>query len=207
MTTMATPDLFVSRSKELELLAQVETLIKPLIQEHYPDTSLLVAYLRSQGVAVFNAGNEFHVKWALKLYGHRVGFIAPGTDFYEPLTKTLLKQMPSEMHADLSQGIVVLLKNTDHFSTMVYCIHHWACYHAGLSGYDSHSRKMFSKYNQIKLEREAAFINKLKQPHLDYLQAAIRRERETIEFMQRMIHEIYVPYNNGKLIETGQANG
>jgi hypothetical protein len=203
---MADPDLFVSTAKEKEQVEQIQKTAKAVILECFPDTKRLAQKAESLGVPVLHHEAAFQLKLSLLLLGTQPGFISPLLPRYNELVDTLKKFVPENAHCNFSNGVILLLKDTHNFTWLAYQFYHWLGFQSGLGGYQHEAQKLYETFNRKyhgKLNPQ--FLECLNTEQAVLLRLAIRRDREALQFIRHVMHEVFVPLNNAKLLEKGEA--
>jgi len=203
---MAHPDLFVSTAKEKEVVEQIQKTAKTVIVECFPDTKRLSERAESMGIPVLQPEAGFHLKLSLLLLGAQPGFIAPSLPRYTELVDTLKKFVPEKTDYDFSNGVILLLKDTHNFTWLCYQFYHWLAFQSGLGGYQHEAQKLYNTFNRkFHGKLNPRFLEGLNVDQAVLLRLAIRRDKEAMQFIRHLMHEVFVPLNNGKLLDKGEA--
>lgn len=200
------PDLFVSMAREKEIVQQIQAEVKAIIQDCYPDVDALIARIEEKGLPVLASLPELQAKFALTLIGEQPGFIPPEAYKYEEFIHSMTRHARNKAHQDYSRGVIIALKDCRHFAFLTYHFYHWMAYRAGLEGYDVRGRKLFDTFNRkYQGQLHPKFLEKLDYTQTYLLKMAVRRDKEAMQFVRHVLHEVFIPKNNAKLLESGEA--
>lgn len=200
------PDLFVSLAKENETVEGLQDKLKTLIDSAFPDVEVLLSKVQTLGLPVLAKGPGFQLRLSLVMLGAQFGFIPPTLRKYDLIVDTLKKYFPHKAHLDFSQGVLVVPKDGYQYTFLTYHLYHWAVFKQGLPGYDAVAKSLYDRH--VKRHGGKLHPDMLEGLAIDEvvrLRAAIRRDREALEFVQTMLDTVFIPRNNAKLIEKGQA--
>lgn len=200
------PDLFTSMAKEQARVGVLQEQLLGIAKGTFPNYEMLLDHLADSGVPVLYDLPEVQMTMILKLLGLEAGFIAPTSEHYHHLVQFFKKHLKGSTDEDFSQGLILLLKTDKHYAALFHAFYHWCAFHAGLPGYDSVGRKLYYAFNhKHQSQLNPKFLNNLSAEQTDALKMAIRRDKEALQFMRKLMHEVIVPGNNSKLIEGGTA--
>ncbi len=203
---MAAPDLFISSARERDSIQQVQDEVKEFISDVYPDTDQLVEKIEASGIPVITKTPEMQLKFSMMLVGVQLGFVAPNIPKYDLFVENLKKYLPEKAHMDFSKGMIIVFKDNYEFSYVTYQFYQWSTYHRGLPGFEPQARKLFEifarKYNYV---MQPKFLESLDAEETALLRQAIRREKEAVAFIRHLLHEVFIPANNARLLESGDA--
>lgn len=201
-----TPDLFVSTAKEKERVKTLQDEVKAIIQACYPELETLLATIESMGLPVISNGPEFQIKLSLMLVGGQPGFIPPTLPRYAEFVDAMKTYQPEKASMDFSNGLLLLTKNTRNFTFLAYQFYHALAFQNGLDGYQHTARKLYDVFNRkYGGQLHPKFLENLDQEETAQLRLAIRRDREALQFIRQILNEIFIPANNGKLLDSGNA--
>jgi hypothetical protein len=202
----AAPDLFISSAKEKDVVQQLQAHVKSVIKASYPDVEALIQAIEATGLPVISKVPALQCKFSLMLIGEQPGFIMSSANKYEDFIKALVKHVPEKAYMDYSEGVLVTLKDGLHYAFLTYHFYHWMAYKHGLEGYDPVGRKLFETFNRkYHGQLHPKFLEKLNYQEAGLLKMAIRRDREALQFVRHILHEVFIPANNGKLLDKGEA--
>ncbi len=206
-TGMTTPDLFVSTAKEKRIVQCLQAEVKEIIESCYPDTDALIAIIEDMGLPVITAkSSDFQLKLSIMVVGSHPGFIAPTLHKYETFIDALKKHMPTKAHLDFSKGVIIAFENKNLFTFLTYHFYHWMAYQQGLPGYEEKARKFYNTFNiKYNGRLHPDFLEKLDYDETSMLRMAIRRDKEALQFVKHLLDAVFIPLNNGKLLDKGQA--
>lgn len=200
------PDLFVSLAKENETVEGLQDKLKMVIDSAFPNVEGLLNTVQTLGLPVLVKGPEFQLKLSLLMLGAQPGFIPPTLRKYDLIVDTLKKYFPHKAHLDFTQGVLVVPKDGNQYTFLTYHLYHWTAFKHGLSGYDALAKSLYDRYvKRHGGKLHADMLEGLDINQVVRLRAAIRRDREAMEFVQTMLDGVFIPRNNAKLIEKGQA--
>jgi hypothetical protein len=138
--------------------------------------------------------------------GAEPGLILPTLAKYEDLVIFLKRHCPEKADADFAKGFIVLFKDCSQYSVVAYQFYHWLAYQAGLPGYDPMAQKLYDIFNKrYNSQLNPKFLDSLGLQETGLLKAAIRRDREALQFTREVLRDIVIPANNAKLLDKGQA--
>lgn len=203
---VGSPDLFVSKAKEQELVAALQSEIKALIQACYPDVPMLADVIESEGLPVLQHGPDMQLKLMLLIVGAEPGFIAPTLPKYADFVKSLKKIFPHKAHLDFSNGVLLALDDMNHYTFLAYHFYHWMAYRRGFKGYQPEAQKLYTLFSRkFNGQLHPKLLENLSFEETDLLKIAIRRDKEALQFVRHLVHQVFIPGNNAKLLETGEA--
>lgn len=201
-------DLVVFHGKDNQKVTQLQTAMIKHMQAHYPDKNRIKAAYQEKGLPIIQGGNVFQMKLCLKIVGASEGLVLPSLKRYKDLVKTIKEHYPEAAQMNFSKGVLIILNDAfDDFGYIAYQCYHWECYHKGLEGYSHQANQLYKIFSQrYKCEVDPAFVSRLDYNELYQLKLAIRRDREALQFIERLAHEVIIPTNNGKQVADGHAN-
>ena len=201
-----TPDLFVSNAKENGRVQELQARVQAIVKECFPDPDTLIEAIEATGLPVIAHGPEFQLKMAMMLVGVRPGYISPSHNRYSEFIETVVKLIPNKADTDFSKGVLLVLKENFQFAPLAYEFYHWMAFQEGLPGYNDTARSLYQVMNQKHQgQLNEKFLDTLGLEETLMLKAAIRRDKEAFQFIRRLLHEVFVPLNNGKRLDSGEA--
>ena len=199
-------DVFVSQARDEDTVAMIQTKIKNLVAETYPAQENLVAMIESHGIPVVTDGPQLQLQLMLMVLGIQAGFVSPTFKRYEKLVNTLKSIFPEKAKMNFSKGLIICTKDTYHYAFLTYHFHHALSFEHRLDGYQDEAQTLYHQFiNEFGGSIYGGFFDTLSVKEARMLKLAIRREREALSFIRSIMHEVFVPINNGRLFSGGTA--
>lgn len=200
------PDIFVARAQEQEKIQAIQKSLKLIIQDSYPNLNMLIRKIESNGLPVIIKGPQIQLKLAMMVVGAQLGFISPDLPKYNEFVEHVKRYLPEKSGMDFSNGMLIALKDNDHFPFVAYHFYHALAFQNSLAGYEYRARQLYSIFvKKYHSKLDPKFMDGLDKEETDMLKMAIRRDKEALQFLRHLLHEVFIPVNNSKLIEKGQA--
>ena len=199
-------DVFVSQARDEDTVAVIQNKIKTLVAETYPEQENLVAAIEANGIPVVTDGPQLQLQLMLMVLGIQPGFVSPTFKRYDKLVSTLKSIFPEKAHMRFNKGLIICTKDTYHYAFLTYHFHHALSFEHRLDGYQDEAQTLYHQFiNEFGGSIYGGFFETLSLKEARMLKLAIRREREALSFIRSVMHEVFVPINNGKLFSGGQA--
>ena len=179
-------DSFQEKARITEQQRRLHQRALALLQVYASEPEQLDAYLERLGSPVFRIrfGSQavFSIMKAAQL---DPGFILPREGKpYKALLNCLYALYPSAKEKIQDKGFFVIPSSLDHSNFWSHQLYHWLAHRAGLAGYQQQERHLYQRFWQ---EHDGTITEDLLAQHtpdeLKGLQAAIRRDREALEFI------------------------
>jgi hypothetical protein len=203
----AEPDLFMSGQKERQVAKRIYDQIKAIAEECFPDNKAFTNCIEALGVpVVIHTQSKFRLKLCMKLAGMELGYNSPLLKNYTQFIQVLKTFCPYQSHMDYSAGVILILDEGNYFPFLIGQLYHALAYQAGLPGYHDRALKLYRTFERrYRCQLNPKFLSKLSTEDKIQLRFAVRREKESINLIQSSVMEIFVPKNNAKLLESGEA--
>lgn len=201
-------DLVVFHGKDNKLVRDLQQEVMDFMAPLYPDKEALKQAYRDKGLPIIEGGPVFQMKLALKVVSAHEGIVMPTLKRYDELVDTLHKFYPETRGLNLRRGVLIILSRPfDDYAYLAYQLYHWECYLKGLEGYSHEATQIYKTFSyKHKCQIESGFIQKLDYDEMYQLKCAVRRDREALQFLDKIIHEVIIPKNNARHFIDGQAN-
>jgi len=205
--SISEPDLFMSGQKERQVSRAIYAQIKAIAEECFPDNQAFTNCIEALGVPVIvKAQSRYRLKLCMKLAGMELGYNSPLLKNYSKFIQVLKSFCPYQAHMDFSAGVILILDEGNYFPFLIGQLYHALAYQAGLPGYDDRALKLYRTFERrYRCQLNPKFLSKLSLDDKLQLRFAVRREKESINLIETSVMEIFVPKNNAKLLESGEA--
>lgn len=200
------PDVFVSHAREDEKVQYIQSEVQAVVKACFPHVGAFTREIETLGLPIITASSDLQVKLALLVTGSNAGLIFPDTEKYDKLVQHLRKHFPEKENCDYTHGVMILYKDSVQFSILAYELYHWFSWRNGLKGYTRRSRELYEVFNQKhQSQLPSSFLDKLSSSDTQALKLAIRRDREALQFLRQLMDEVFIPGNNARMLEDGEA--
>jgi len=201
------PDLFLSGKKERELTQKLHRQLKAIVEECFPDNAAFINCVEALGIPVITeCTSPWRLKLCMKLASMDFGYNAPMLKGYTRFVQVLKAFCPYHTNVDFSRGVIILLEEGNHFPFLTSQFYHALAYQIGLQGYSDTACKLYRQFERkYHCQLNPKMLSKLSYEEGLQLRYAIRRERESLNFLKSMVLEVFIPKNNAKLLESGEA--
>lgn len=173
-----------------------------MIKQYLHDVSGLLDFIERRGTKVIR---KTHADKVLILFGFLEGFIYPLKGYKAKLLTLSLKIIGAwdEPIASETKGMFIFGPEEPPIGYMVHQIHHWLSYHNGLPGYTEQTMQNFQRIFDPSFGVDD--VKRMSREEIVALREAIARDKEALDFVQKMAEEIFKPQDIIKGIEEGEG--